>query len=102
MVTALEKKPLPEIKQYQAQRLAELLPYLQKHSPYYRELFEREKIDIQKIKSVDDLINIPTTTKQQLSERNMDFLCVEKNAVVDYTTTSGYYRQTGNCRVNGK
>ncbi len=89
MATVLKKKSLSEIKQYQGQRLAELLQYLQRHSPYYREMFELNKIEIQKIKSVDDLVNIPTTTKQQFSERNPDFLCVEKNAIVDYTTTSG-------------
>jgi phenylacetate-CoA ligase len=89
MATALEQNSLAEIKKYQGQKLAGLLQYLQAHSPYYRELFGREKIDIAQIRSVDDLVNIPTTTKQQFGERNMDFLCVDKTAVVDYTTTSG-------------
>lgn len=89
MIKELERSSLADIKNYQGQRLADALAYLQHHSPYYRELFQKENIGIGKIKTLDDLAQIPTTTKQQFGERNMDFLCVPREQLVDYTTTSG-------------
>ncbi len=34
-------------------------------------------------------MQIPTTTKEDFSKHNFDFLCVPKNKIIDYTTTSG-------------
>lgn len=85
----IETRPLPEIRQFQERKLQELLPYLQSHSPYYRELFEKNHIDITRIRSLDDLVHIPVTTKDELQDRNEDFICVPKNRIVDYITTSG-------------
>ena len=70
-------------------KLKQALAYLQASSPYYKRLFAENKIDIRKINSVEDLIQIPTTTKEDFSKNNFDFLCVPKNKIVDYTTTSG-------------
>src|ERR1043165_1520996 len=77
------------IKTIQEQRLKEALTYLQAYSPYYRSLFAMHKIDVKQIQTIDDLIKIPTTTKEDFSRNNMDFLCVPKSKVIDYTTTSG-------------
>ena len=76
-----------EIKQHK--KLQSLLAYLAKHSPFYRELFDRHKINIEAIKSVADLQSIPTTTKEHLHERNNDFVCVSRNRIIEYTSTSG-------------
>jgi phenylacetate-CoA ligase len=78
-----------EIKTYQEQKLAELLQYLAAHSPFYKELFYKEKINISKIKHLEDLQQIPATTKQDLQMRNRDFLCVSPAKILDYVTTSG-------------
>jgi len=52
------------------------------HSPFYSEKFRG-------IKDVPALESLPTMDKQALSERNLDFLCVPRNRVVEIVTTSG-------------
>jgi phenylacetate-CoA ligase len=73
----------------QEQKLGELLAYLSQHSPFYSELFAKHRIDISEIKTVADLVRIPTTTKEDLQQRNHDFLCVPAEKVIEYTSTSG-------------
>lgn len=85
----LQKLPLPVIRSFQEKRMAETLLYVQTHSPYYKELFAKQKIDISKIRKLEDLKQIPVTTKQDLQIRNMDFLCVPQVQILDYVTTSG-------------
>lgn len=77
------------IKAFQNQKLEEALAYLQAKSPFYQEMFAREKIDISKIKTLDDLKYIPTTSKTDLQERSKDFRCVSQEEVIDIVTTSG-------------
>lgn len=78
-----------EQKRYQEQRLSEQLQYLQQHSPYYRELFEREHIDIASIRTLEDLQRIPFTEKKDLQLHNDDFLCCPREHIIDFVTTSG-------------
>ncbi|MBS1593080.1 MAG: AMP-binding protein [Bacteroidetes bacterium] len=85
----IETKRLPEIKAYQEGKLQEALHYLSRHSPFYKELFAKYEIDISAIKSIEDLQRIPTTSKEEFSLRNDDFLCVARAQVADYCTTSG-------------
>lgn len=77
------------IKKFQEDKMSAQLSYLQANSPYYRQVFAQNKIDISKIKILEDLQHIPFTTKQDLQLHNADFLCVAKDKVVDYITTSG-------------
>ncbi|ASU35256.1 phenylacetate--CoA ligase family protein [Mucilaginibacter xinganensis] len=79
----------PEITLMQEQKLQELLAYVNRHSPFYRELFLKHSINIDDIKTLDDLSLIPTTAKDDLQQRNDDFLCVPRNKVIEYTSTSG-------------
>lgn len=85
----IEYRPLPEIKKFQEQELAKMLAYINANSPYYRQLFEREKINPNKITSLDDLRHLPITTKENLQRFNSDFICVERSKIIDYITTSG-------------
>ena len=77
------------IKQFQESKLAETLVYLSEHSPYYQKLFAQYQIDISTIKTLEDLSVIPLTGKSDLQTYNDDFLCVPKERIVDYITTSG-------------
>jgi phenylacetate-CoA ligase len=88
-IPEIEKKTIREIKEYQESRLPELLTYLTEKSVFYSELFTKNNINISKIKTLEDLTNIPVTTKNDLQKRNDDFLCVPKKEVVDFITTSG-------------
>lgn len=73
----------------QEQKLQELLVYLSSHSPFYKELFKKNNIDLAGIKTTGDLSLIPTTTKEDLQKRNQDFLCVPDHKIAEYTSTSG-------------
>ena len=55
-----------EIKSFQEQRLRETLLYVSEHSAFYKRLFEQNNIDISKINTLEDLQQLPTTTKQEL------------------------------------
>jgi phenylacetate-CoA ligase len=56
--------------------------YAAEHSPFYREKFRG-------IKDVPAVGSVETVDKQVLSERNLDFLCVPRERVVEIVTTSG-------------
>lgn len=88
-IPEIEKKPLDEIKSFQEKKIPELLRYLDAHSVFYKELFQTNEIDISKIKTIEDLSKIPVTTKDDLQTHTDDFLCVPKNKIVDFVTTSG-------------
>jgi phenylacetate-CoA ligase len=85
----LQYLPPAEIKACQEKKMTELLDYVNARSVFYRELFAKEKINIPKIKHLEDLRHIPVTTKQDLQLRNGDFVCVPKSGIRDYVTTSG-------------
>ncbi len=78
-----------EIKIMQEKKLHDLLKYISIHSPFYRGLFAQHDIDIASIKTLEDLAQIPTTGKEDLQKRNNDFLCADKNKIIEYTSTSG-------------
>ena len=84
-----ETQSLSAIKSFQEQKLKEQLVYLKENSPYYKQLFAQHKIEIEKINSFEDLVHLPTTTKEDFSNHNFDFLSVPKNKIIDYSTTSG-------------
>jgi|WetSurMetagenome_2_1015567.scaffolds.fasta_scaffold07121_3 phenylacetate-CoA ligase len=85
----IEYQPQPVIKSFQEGKLHEMLLYLKEKSPYYRDLFEKEKIDPGKIRRLEDLTLIPPTQKRDLQLSNNKFLCVDKSLITDYMTTSG-------------
>jgi phenylacetate-CoA ligase len=85
----IESRPSSEIKSFQEQKLKEQLFFLNEKSPYYRALFRKNRIDVAKIKTLEDLAKIPPTTKDDLQKHNDDFICVPRNKIIDYITTSG-------------
>ncbi|MBP93024.1 phenylacetate-CoA ligase [Bizionia echini] len=89
MIPKIEQATKAEIKIFQEEKLAELLVYLQENSSYYQQVFKKHNIAISSIKTLEDLTKIPTTSKDQLQAYNDEFLCVPKNQVIDYVTTSG-------------
>jgi phenylacetate-CoA ligase len=73
----------------QEQRLTELLTYVSVNSPFYKDLFKAHGIDVAKIRTLGDLNQVPTTRKEDLQQRNFDFLCVPRAKVIEYMSTSG-------------
>ena len=78
-----------EINNFQIEKLKALLNYLSTNSAFYKRLFKTHQIDITNINSLEDLSVIPTTSKDDLQQYNDDFICVPKNKIIDYVTTSG-------------
>ncbi len=85
----IDKLTSIEIFELQSNKLKDLLEYANRQSPFYKSLFGKTGIDISRIKTVEDLRFLPTTTKQDLQLQNMDFLCVPKCEITEYTSTSG-------------
>ena len=85
----IDKRSKEEIKKYQEEQLQELLQYVNTSSKFYAEQFKEYNIDINNIKTIEDLQKLPFTTKDDLYEQNDDFICVDKRKIVDYITTSG-------------
>jgi phenylacetate-CoA ligase len=86
---AIDKLTTNEIYHLQNSKMKKLLKYINQRSPFYNSLFKKDGIDISKIKTINDLKFLPTTTKQNLQLHNMDFLCVPKSSIKEYTSTSG-------------
>jgi phenylacetate-CoA ligase len=61
---------------------AETFHHAKKHSPFYCERFRG-------VNAVPQLYKVPTVDKAILSARNLDFLCVPRERVVEIVTTSG-------------
>lgn len=89
MTPEIEQKSHTEIKRFQEKELSKLLSYVQEKSAYYQRLFKENNIDISNIQTLEDLSQIPVTTKDELQVSNDDFFCVPKEEIIDYATTSG-------------
>lgn len=78
-----------QIKAYQETKLANLMQYLQIHSPFYGRLFQQQHINPDDIRAIEDLAVIPPTEKEHLQQFNKDFVCVPQHKIVEYMATSG-------------
>ncbi|NOZ33876.1 MAG: phenylacetate--CoA ligase [Chlorobi bacterium] len=89
MIPDIEYKTTEEIKYFQENKLINLMSYLSENSKFYQKLFEYSNLIFDEIKTLEDLQKIPVTEKKHLQKYNDDFLCVPKNKIIDYITTSG-------------
>ena len=85
----IEYRTPEEIKCFQEGLLQEALHYLSEHSAYYRRMFERYGIRLDRIRHLEDRVKIPFTEKKDLQLFNEEFLCCPRERIVDYVTTSG-------------
>ena len=81
--------PAAEIRKIQEQKFLETFDYVRQHSPFYKELFRSKNIAVDQIRSLSDLSKLPTTSKTDMQHWNWDFLCVPREKIVEYTSTSG-------------
>ncbi|MBL7703725.1 MAG: AMP-binding protein [Ferruginibacter sp.] len=78
-----------EITALQEKKLQETIAYLNANSPFYKEFFSKARFNPSGIKTMEDLSVIPVTIKEDLQQRNEDFLCVPRNKIIEYSSTSG-------------
>lgn len=86
--SGLEFEPEKKIRQIQDDLLAEHVRYAAENSPYYRSLFEKNSINSDSIRSVNDLASIPCTTKNDITGHNDDFLACKPEEIADICLTS--------------
>lgn len=89
LIPEIELQSKDKIASFQNEKLKDLLKYLQVNSPFYKNHFALNKIDVNAISSVHALSAIPPITKDDFQKNNWDFLCVDKSKVAEYTSTSG-------------
>lgn len=78
-----------KVLEMQGKLLRELLSYVSASSPFYSSMFKEAGIDVGSINSVEDLKKLPFTTKEDLRQRNWDFLAVPKEKIVEMVCSSG-------------
>jgi phenylacetate-CoA ligase len=76
------------IEEFQLHQVREAVQYANAKSPFYKALY-RKLADNLAIKTFADFSQLPTTSKDDLQKHNWDFLCVSKNEIVEFTSTSG-------------
>ncbi|NJM25080.1 MAG: phenylacetate--CoA ligase [Bacteroidia bacterium] len=89
LIPSIELQPKEKIKAFQEEALRQLLPYLAQRSPYYKKFFALHGVRVEAIRHLEDLVKIPTTTKDDLQRHNWEFLCVPPSDIVEFTSTSG-------------
>jgi phenylacetate-CoA ligase len=85
----VERMSFQEITKFQEIKLQETLLFLQSRSVFYQRLFEESRLNIENIRTLADLRHIRPTEKSDLQNFNKEFICVPKEQVIDYVTTSG-------------
>lgn len=60
-----------DIKSYQEEQLAKVLAYLQAHSKFYQQMFAEHHIDINQIKTIEDLQQIPSLPRRTCNSITM-------------------------------
>jgi phenylacetate-CoA ligase len=89
MKNDIETLSKSEIRLIQEKELKKMMEYINHNSKFYSSLFKKNKIDINKIRTLDDLKHIRPITKEDLQNQGKDFICVDNEQIVDYMTTSG-------------
>ena len=62
MIPKIETAQPHQIKAFQELELAKLLDYVSRNSPFYKKLFSEHQIDISRVKTLEDLHQLPLTT----------------------------------------
>lgn len=79
-----------EIDEIRNRRFRKILKYVYENSPLYRRKFKDSGIDIDRIKSVEDISKLPLTTKQELRESYpLKASCVPKERIVRIQMSGG-------------
>ncbi len=85
----IELQSTAAIRQFQEREVLHLIGYLRQFSPFYQEWFAKHGIQPGMVNNLNELTKIPPVTKEDLQQRNWDFLCVDRSKIAEYTTTSG-------------
>ncbi|MCB9252455.1 MAG: AMP-binding protein [Flavobacteriales bacterium] len=65
------------------------LEYTLNNSPFYKKLFTKIQINPSDIGGIEDFYKIPFTSKADIQLNNYDFVCVNRDKIIDHSSTSG-------------
>lgn len=77
------------IKDFQYQQFKSQLQYTLKHNPSYAKLLQDKGINLNAIKSLDDLVLLPILNKSLVQENIADYTCIQTPKIAEIDTTSG-------------
>ncbi len=82
--------PLEELRQFQELKLKQLVDHCYANVPYYKRVFDENKICPGDIRTLSDLRALPVMTKQTMSENSRDLLALNyPKQLLETETTSG-------------
>ncbi len=88
-IPAIEKSSTDQIEKFQLQELKTTLEYLLNYSAFYKEKFSIQELNLHSLNSLKDLSKFPVTTKEEISGKESQLLCVPPSEIIEYVTTSG-------------
>ncbi|WP_290598259.1 MULTISPECIES: phenylacetate--CoA ligase family protein [unclassified Archaeoglobus] len=84
------KLPRNKIEEIKGKRLRSTVKYVYDNCAFYRRLFKEKGVDVESIKSAEDITKIPFTTKQHLREAYpLKMCCVPKEEIVRIQMSGG-------------
>ncbi len=84
-------------------KLKTILKHVAESSPFYQKKFEEANVDIEKIRSLEDLKLLPFTYKEELRDAYpLGLKAVSENEVIRIHSSSGDYRKTCNYPLHPK
>ena len=98
MITPLKKRevekeiflPKKEIEEIKNKRFRAVVKYVYQNCPFYRQKFKECNIDIESIKTIEDLTKLPLTTKQDLRNAYpLKMCCVSREKIVRIQMSGG-------------
>lgn len=88
-IKSLEYMDKEQQKEYQNAKLRDLMSYIVKEVPYYKELFQTLELKITDIKTTEDLIKLPILTKEIIKKNPEKFLSNSYSGKQVYGSTGG-------------
>jgi phenylacetate-CoA ligase len=79
-----------QLRTLQEQRLIAVLEHAQANVPYYRDIFQKEKIDLRHFRTLEDLRDLPITTKADLRSAGSDAFITDglrRSSLMEVRTT---------------
>lgn len=94
----IETMNLENLKEIQSKRLIEMLEYIYKHSAFYKKKLDENGIKIKDIKSIDDIVRLPFTTKEDMRDNYPFGIFSSSDKLAEIHVSSG---TTGNPTLVG-
>ncbi len=88
-----------DLKNLQSERLKKLIPYIYNNCPTYKKKLDDHGVSVAEIKTIDDIVKLPFTTKEDMRDSYpFGLFCMPKEKLAEVHVSSG---TTGNPTVVG-